>query len=216
MAKLTDSRRQHLKVNETQMEMHTDSAVGSSPLSEDFEGKLVAAQQQLEQLQQQQELIERQKAELQELNERKEEFLEGQISINERLAAALTAIDRSLFDMRQEMEDLEQTRKCFSEHQQKIDAISPEGWTRDELKHELSRAISMLDHAEDEYEEAMNYFSSGSHSSIFGGAKAKPNKVAKANTATSGEFATMFKQGLAFNLPIFILGTIALLIYLSK
>ncbi len=214
MATLKDSRKQHLKVNETQLEMDTRSR-GASPLADDFEGKLVEAQQQLEQLQHQQEVVERQKVELEELTQRKEEFLEGQICITDKLASTITSVDRELFEMRQEIEDLEQTRKCFAEHQQKIDGINPEAWTRDELKHELNRAISMLDHAEDEYDEALSYFSNSNHSTVFSN-RSKPSKSKSQGSAPQGEFAAMFKQGLAFNLPIFVLGSIALLVYLTR
>lgn len=210
MSRLTETRAQRLNVaNPTQMEMRADTS-SSAPISEDFEGKLVAAQQQLEQLQAQQEIIEQQKIELEELNARKEEFLLGQNDISDRLATSLTAIDRELFEMRQEMEDLEQTRQCFADHQQKIDAINPQSWTRDELKTELNRAISMLDHAEDEYEEAMEHFKGGRRSGVFSPA-AKTKK--KSSTAPS-EFGSHFKQGFAFNLPLILAAAVAYAIYL--
>lgn len=213
MSRLTETRPQRLNVAPTQMEMKTDRASASSPLAEDFEGKLAAAQQQLEQLQQQQELVEQQKRELQELNERKAEFLEGQNDINDRFTTSLTAIDRELFEMRQEMEDLEQTRQCFAEHQKKIDGLNPQNWSRDELKQELNRAISMLDHAEDEYEEAMQHFKNGRRSGVLTPAKKKKPAAA---TATPSEFGSNFKQGLAFNLPLIIAAIAAYLIYLAQ
>lgn len=217
MAKLKNTRKQHIKVNETQLEM-MDSSRAIAPAPDDFEGKLVAAQHQLEQLQHQQELVERQKQELQELTERKEEFLEGQISITERLTGTITSVDRELFDMRQEMEDLEQTRKCFADHLQKIDAINHDSWSKDDLKHELNRAISVLDHAEDEFDEALAYFSNGSHSNVFGN-KSKPSKKSSAASndgSSKTEFQAMLRQGMAFNMPIVILGLLALIAYIVK
>jgi len=218
MAKLQNTRKQHIKVNETQLEM-MDASRATISTGDDFEGKLVAAQQQLEQLQHQQEVVERQKLELEELTQRKEEFLEGQISITERLTTTITSVDRELFDMRQEMEDLEQTRKCFADHLQKIDGIKHESWSKDDLKHELNRAISMLDHAEDEFDEALAYFSNSSHSNVFGN-NTKPSKKSNAAASNSGnsksEFQAMLKQGMAFNMPIFILGLLALIAYIVK
>ncbi|MFC5051669.1 hypothetical protein ACFPK9_13780 [Rubritalea spongiae] len=210
MSRLTETRAQRLNVaNPTQMEMRADTTSGSAPISEDFEGKLVAAQQQLEQLKAQQERIEQEKLELEELNERKEEFLLGQNDISDRLATSLTAIDRELFEMRQEMEDLEQTRQCFADHQQKIDGINPQSWTREELKSELKRAISFLDLAEDEYEEAMEHFKGGRRSGVFAPAK----KTSKKASSTPSEFTSHFKQGFAFNLPLIIAAAIAYIIY---
>lgn len=212
MSRLTETRAQRLNVVPTQMEMKTETALTASPLAEDFKGKLVAAQQQLEHLQQQQEFIEQQKVELEELNERKEEFLLGQNDINDRLTTSLTAIDRELFEMRQEMEDLEQTRQCFAEHQKKIDELNPHSWPRDELKLELNRAISILDHAEDEYEEAMQHFQGGRRSSVF----ATAPKKAKKGAAAPNEFGAHFKQGFAFNLPLILAAIIAYAIYLTS
>jgi len=156
MSRLTEAHKQQLKVRETQMELGTDNYVGQTPLSDDFEGKLEQAQQQLESLQAEQERLERQKRELADLNERKEEFLQGQTEVSEKLSSSITAIDRGLFEMKQEMEDLEQTRTLFAEHLDKIDKLNPESWTRENLKSELNRAISAIDLAEDEYDQAVD------------------------------------------------------------
>lgn len=212
---LKEPRKQQLTVNSRQMEMTNGSLNRSSPITDDFEGKLVAAQHKLEQLQQQQELIEQQKAELEELTKRKEDFLDGQINMTERLSSCLTSIDRSLYEMRQDLEDLEQTRKCFAEHQQKIDSINPDSWSREQLQQELNKSISVLDQAEDEYDEAISYFSNGSHSNIFGNGK-KISKISNKSHSQQSEFMTMFKQGIAFNLPIVILGAVALILFFAR
>ncbi len=212
MPTLKDSRKQQLKVNEAQLEMDNGAR---SAIRDNFEGKLEAAQTKLEQLQKQQELIEIQKQELEELTSRKEEFLDGQVSMTERLTNCLTSVDRSIYEMKQDLEDLEQTRKCFAEHQQKIDSINPESWTRDQLSKELTKAISVLDHAEDEYDEALSYFANGSHSNLFGNGK-KISKISARSLNADSEFVTMLKQGMAFNLPIIILGAIAITLFLSR
>ena len=212
MPTLKDPRKLQIKVNDAQLEMESGR---KSAISDNFEGKLEAAQHKLEQLQKQQELIEQQKVELEELTRRKEDFLDGQVNMTERLTNCLTSIDRSIYEMKQDLEDLEQTRKCFAEHQQKIDGINPESWTRDQLKKELNKAISILDHAEDEYDEALTYFSNGDHSAIFGNGK-KASKISANAFASDSEFITMLKQGMAFNITIIILGTLAMILFFSR
>ena len=212
MPTLQEPRKQQLKDNDAQLEMESGK---KAAISDNFEGKLEAAQHKLEQLQKQQELIEQQKVELEELTRRKEEFLDGQVNMTERLTNCLTSIDRSIYEMKQDLEDLDQTRKCFAEHQQKIDGINPESWTRDQLKKELNKAISVLDHAEEEYDEALAYFANGDHSTIFGNGK-KVSKISTKSFGEDSEFFTMFKQGMAFNLPIIILGAIAMILYFSR
>ena len=212
MSRLTDTHKQQLKVRETQMELGTDNYVGQTPLSDDFEGKLEQAQQQLESLHAEQERLERQKRELAELNERKDEFLAGQTEVSEKLSAAITAIERGLFEMKQEMEDLEQTRTVFAEHLDKIDKLNPEAWTRDNLKGELNRAISAIDLAEDEYEQAVENINQRESGVFKSSPKATPLGVPRG----AFSFAHQVKSGLAFNLPLVLLGLVALIVFIAK
>ncbi|MBK1790480.1 hypothetical protein [Persicirhabdus sediminis] len=202
----------HLNVRETQMEMRTDSVVGRSALSEDFEAQLQEAQDRLVQLQQQQEEVERKRVELMELNRDKEEFLQGQVEITERLRTAVTSIDREVFVMRQELEELEQARVCFAGHLEKIESLDPESWANDNLRHELAKSISAIDLAEDEYEQAVEHFCDGRSASIFGLAAGKSSgRVIK--PVVRSEFVQQFMNGLAFNLPMVVLAIIAALVY---
>ena len=211
----TTTRKQHLNVSSTQMEMNPRGhAGGSNPLTEDFTGKLQEAQSQIEQLQQQQAEVERQKQELQDINEAKDDFLHGQVELFEKLTTAVTSMDREIFATRQELDELEQARICFADHLEKINQLNPDGWNNESLRQDLTRAISVLDLAEDEYEQAVTHFSGG-RSSVFGSGGAKP-KRATANGPSDSDFATMLKNGLAFNLPLVLLGAIALIMFLMK
>lgn len=194
------------------MEMHPQGSVGgSNPLADDFSGKLQEAQSQIEQLQQQQADVERQKLELQELNENKDDFLHGQVDLHEKLSTAVTTLDREIFATRQETEELEQARICFADHLEKINQLNPDGWNNESLRQDLARAISVLDLAEDEYEQTVSHFTSGRSASLFGGGN-KPKRAA----ASESEFGSMLKNGFAFNLPIMILGVVALILYFIK
>jgi chromosome segregation ATPase len=210
MSRISDHK-QHINVRSSQLEI---SPRGSSlPLSEDFTGKLQEAESQLELLQQQQAEVERQKQELKELNENKEEFLQGQIEINEKLNTAITAMDREIFATQQELEELQQTRTCFANHLEKIDQLNPDGWNNESLRQDLTRAISVLDLAEDEYEQAVDHFSEGRSSSVFGGG-VTPKRIA-ASTGES-ELMIQFRNGFAFNFPLVLLGIIALIVFVLK
>lgn len=212
----TSTRKQHINVRSAQMEMGTrTTGIDTENINEDFTGKLQEAQHQLELLQQQQAEVERQRIELEELNESKEEFLNGQVELQEKLTSAVTSMDREIFATRQEIEELEQARVCFADHLEKINALSPDGEDNDTLRQDLTRAISVLDLAEDEYDQAVAHFSGGRSASVFGIQSAKTKRTANKSQATS-EFATTFRNGLAFNLPIILLGALALIVYLAK
>ncbi len=213
MPRVTDHTH-HIRVRETQLEMHPDLPLGASPLGDDFDGKLEVAARQLEQLEQQREEIERQKRELEELNARKKIFVNNQAEIAERLTSALTLINRQLFELRQETEDLEQTSECFNEHLTRIGKFNPESWSRANLAANLDKALAAIDQADDEYEQAAQHFDGTRSGSIFGRGGAR-KRESRANGGSNGFFATL-GNGIAFNLPLLVLGTVALVLWWLK
>ena len=200
-------RKQNIKVNETQLEIPAEGPA----FTEDFEGKLAEAQAQLELLQSQRRELERQKLALEDLNHRKQEFLNGQLDLSERYATAITSLERELYLSKQEIDDLEQTRKSFINHLHRIEALNPEAWPKNSLNTELQKALVTLDKAEDEYEQAVSYFTGTRKSSVFGG----PTASSRSHFG-GGDFHTTLRNGLAFNLPVIILGSFALLAYFLK
>lgn len=201
----------HIKIRSTQLEMPSG---GATIRDDDYDRKLKAAQDELDRIQQQREDLERKKSELEELTSRKRHFLTQQVELSEKLTSSLTLIDRGLYDMRQETEDLEQCRTCFAAHLDKIQKINPENWSRDNLPEKLDKASMVIDIAADEYDQAAAHFQNGRSGAIFG----RPSKRNRHGTrnANSSEFMTNLRNGFAFNLPVVLLGGIALVIYLLK
>lgn len=195
----------HIRIRNTQLEMDPNQA--GAP-RDDVDGQLRDAQTQLEQLQAQREELERLKQETEQLTHRKRGLISTQVEMTERLSSSSTLIEREIFEMRQEIEDLEQCRDCFSGHLKKVEKLNPEGWSRDQLADQLDRALAIVEHAEDEYSQAADHFSRTRSASIFSG-------VRRAKGPKS-EFMQQLNRGLAFNLPIIALGSIALLVYLIK
>ncbi|MDG2399400.1 MAG: hypothetical protein P8M04_02395 [Akkermansiaceae bacterium] len=203
----TQSRKQHIKVRETQMEISDEKA----PFTDDFEGKLADAQTQLEVLHSQRAELERQKTALEDLNHRKQEFLSGQLDLSERFATAITTIERELFESKQEAEDLDQTRIAFTNHLNRLESLNPEAWPKDSLSIELEKALVILDKADEEFEQAVSHFGETRKNSIFDG-----QAGSLSGTSSQGNFLCMIRNGFAFNLPIILLGSIAILIYHFK
>jgi|688.fasta_scaffold268612_2 Asp-tRNA(Asn)/Glu-tRNA(Gln) amidotransferase B subunit len=208
----TSEHTHHIKIRSTQLEMPTHSGGGRG--TEDYDRKLREAQEELQRIQQQQEELERKKAELEELTSRKRAFVSQQVELSEKLTAALTLIDRELFEMRNETEDLEQCRSCFASHLEKIQKFTPENWTRESLPEKLERASMVIDLATDEYEQAAAHFQGTRSGAIFGHATKRGR--GNARSRQSGEFVSQLRSGLAFNLPVILLGAIALVVYLLK
>lgn len=201
----------HIKIRSTQMEM---SAAGSANRDEDYDRKLKDAQEELDRIQLQREELERKKSELEELTVRKRTFLSQQVELTEKLTTSLTLIDRGLFEMRQEADDLEQCRVCFAAHLDKVQKFNPESWSRENLSEKLEKASMAIDMASDEYDQAAAHFEGSRSGSIFG--RASKRGRAAVRGASNSEFMVNLRNGFAFNLPIVILGGLALLAYLVK
>jgi hypothetical protein len=202
----------HIKVRSSQLEMPDGTF---SNRGDDYDHKLRAAQEELERIQQQREELERKKRELEELTERKRTFIGQQVEMSEKLSAALTNIDRELFAIRQEAEDLEQCRVCFAAHLDKLQKIVPENWPSESLSDKLERATMALDLASDEFDQAAAHFEGSRSGAIFG----RPGKVGRSRSRFGRgdtEFAVQLRNGVAFNLPLILLGSLALLVYLLK
>ena len=182
---------------------------------DDYDDKIRSAQLELERIQQEREELERKKRELEELTSRKRDFLSQQVELTEKLSSAITLIDRELFEMREETDQLEQCRSCFSDHLDKIQKHDPEKWTRDNLHERLDKAMIVTDLAADEYEQAAAFFEGTRAGGVFGRPSKGSRRRVKGQSGSS-EFKTQFVSGLAFNLPIITLGILALVVYLIK
>jgi hypothetical protein len=201
----------HIKVRSTQMEMPSSSHAGRT---EDYDRKLKDAQEEIDRIQQQREELERKKIELEELTGRKRSFVSQQVELTEKLTSAITLIERELVEIRNEADDLEQCRSCFAAHLDKIQKYNPESWTRENTSEKLERASVSIDLAADEYDQAASHFEGSRSGAIFGRASKRGRKSARATG--SGEFMSNLRNGFAFNLPVVVLGTLALLVYLMK
>jgi len=202
----------HIKIRSTQMEM---ASAGGSHRDEDYDRKLKDAQDELDRIQLQREELERKKSELEELTGRKRAFLSQQAELSEKLTSSLTLIDRELYEMRKESEDLEQCRVCFAAHLDKLQKFNPENWSRDQLSEKLEKASMAIDIAGDEYDQAAAHFVNGRSGAIFG-RPSKRGRNAANRSAGSSEFSVNLRNGFAFNLPILVLGGLALVIYLVR
>lgn len=200
----------HIKIRSTQLEIPSSGHAGRT---EDYDRKLKDTQEEIERIQQQREELERKKIELEELTNRKRAFVSQQVELTERLTSSLTLIDRELYSIREEAQDLEQCRACFAAHLDKIQKYNPESWTRENTSDKLERATIAIDLAADEYDQAAAHFEGTRSGAIFGRASKKSRA---ARTSTSSEFMNNLRNGFAFNLPVVALGTLALIVYLLK
>ena len=182
---------------------------------DDYDDKIKIAQLELDRIQNEREELERKKQELEELTSRKRAFLIQQVELTEKFSSAITLIDRELYEFREETDQLEQCRTCFSDHLDKIHKHDPEKWTRGNLHEKLDKATTVTDMAADEYDQAAAYFEGTRSGGIFGNPTKGGRRRVRSRKGES-DFKVQLLSGFAFNLPIIVLGGLGLIVYLIK
>lgn len=196
---MATQRTQHLNVS---------SAGKNAPAGggDEYNRQLQQAETQLQKLQLQREEIERKRLEAEEVTHRRQDFLDGQIELLERLDQSVHAVDREIFEARQGLKELEEARKTFASHLQTLQGIDPRKWKKTKLSEEVEFAMEILERCESDFEEIAANISEGRRRGF----------LATHKTASNESFSHTLRQGFAFNLPIIILGSIALIVFLGR
>jgi predicted RNase H-like nuclease (RuvC/YqgF family) len=184
------------------------------PGGERLDSQVQKAQEQLLNLKRQQELIEKQKRELEELSRRQEELEEGRAEMVEKLTRSLTVLERQTTEAHKRVEQLRATTDSFTTHLRSLESINPKTWPSAEMQRELARALSMVDHARTEYNQQRGRFAA---EAAEGGAAAEAAAGETYEEMFGGgsdhSFLYWLKAGLAFTLPLLLLGLVAIFIF---
>jgi len=196
------------KIDDTDVLIHFDDNTfeAVTPYQEDFEDQVHEAQEQLQELRHRQEAVERQKADLEELHLKKDDFLKGRTEVSDKLSRCITSLDREAAEAQKRADLFLDTKEAF-EHQLKIvQALRPEVWSRKELRNELNRAIDKISDAQEQIDKS---------SRVLESMKSTPKLQTRtmSGALSSGDessFSYWMMRGLAFTLPLIVVGTLAL------
>lgn len=187
---------------------------------EELEAQMNAAELQMEAIRKQQEEIANRLRKNAEINQKKQTFDDGRFEVSAKMSRALKTLDHELVDFRQELVELEECRTCFATHLSALDRFDFEKANEEQISGMLERANAALTLAEDEFEQAVGYFMKKRSATVFeefAGAKKSHAVVTKQHgVAAASGFWSEFRRGLAFNLPLLILGFFALMIWMRK
>lgn len=185
---------------------------------EDFEDQVNVAQEQLAELRAKQEQLENQKRELEELQERKREFTEGRGRLVEDLSHYVAMLEHEAGDAQKRAEKCLDMKDSFDHHLLVLKSLRPEQWSRLDLAEELGRAIDNIEEAEEELDAAQPFINSikvGGQPTRAGGifhrsksGSAQVGSMSTPSAAAPQDFNYWFKSGLAFTLPLMIVGGI--------
>ena len=192
---------------------HPESGTGEL-LSEEAEGSLTPeqladdvarTQEKLAHLRREQEMLERQKRDLEDLARRQQEFQVGREELLDKLTRGLAFLERQTADAHRRVEQLEGGTGNFRSHLSALEAIEPTRWSQAEAGKELTRALSLVDVARNDYNQArvklLGPEADGSDAVDAAGA---------AGGAGEQPFLYWLKAGFAFTLPLLV---IALMIF---
>jgi hypothetical protein len=171
---------------------------------EHLDDQVQKAQEQLIQLKRQQEQIEKQKRELEELSRRQEQFQQGKAEMIDQFTRALVILERQTYDAQKRVEQLRSINESFVQHLGIIEAINPKAWDNTDINKELNRALSAVDDARTEYTRSRAIISAETNEDVLPAATS-PSDAAAYN-APAQDFLYWLKSGLAFTLPLLILG----------
>jgi vacuolar-type H+-ATPase subunit I/STV1 len=195
---------------ESTKEPFLDLPDGQPPSPEMLDSQVQRAQEQLLNLKRQQEHLEKQKRELEELSRKQEELEKGRSDMIDKLSRSLVVIERQTYETEKRVEQLRGTHSAFAQHLDTLERINPKSWSNADLHKELSKALSSVDDARAEYSKSLSKINAESDSELI-----DPNASLELGYNSSGDdasFGVWLKRGLAFTLPLLILGLIAILV----
>lgn len=183
----------------------------------EIDARVEQARQQMLELRRQQEELERERQELEELRRREADFEAGKAEMVEELSRAVTSIEQEEFEIHKRSNQLGSFRQLFQDYVRQLQDIRENEWSRDELKGQLAKAVTVVEAARAEINKGRAQLDF-----LGGGVVQLPSDTTRAPapilTAApeAFDFAAEVKRGFARYLPLILIGVAALLIMLAK
>jgi chromosome segregation ATPase len=181
-----------------------------TPSAEELQSQVKRAQSELLQLRQRQDQIEKEKQRLEELTRRQEDLERGRNEIADKLSRSIILVQRETEEAQRRLEQLNTIQDSFAEHLRNLEEIDPKAWNGRDLPRELTRALGTVDEARSAY--------ARSHAKIAPVADPESGMPVDSGAMFADSldqgFAYWLRSGLAFTLPLVVLGAIALFVWI--
>ena len=183
-------------------------AMQRAPTREEVDSRVAEAQQKLAELKRAQEELERERSALEELRRRQMEFQNGRQETIQNLTRGLGLLQDAEFNSRRDAEQMAKALEDLTAALKKVEAISEEGWTKENFKVELTKALTAIENARMEWNGARLKFPVLS-------APVKETATATAaapviSPFTGKSFAELCQLGLALTWPLALVALAAL------
>jgi len=161
-------------------------------------------EEKLLQLRQQMEEYERRARQLAQLKARREEVMNGQKTMHEKLARALIILESAEHEARRQVEQIGITRQSFTEHVERLSSIAPDQWDPEEFDSNLNESITLIDNAKADYAQSRAKIDALCGSDLEEVADQGEENSANSDLLKGSGFGELFQRGLAFTLPLII------------
>lgn len=186
------------------LDLDEDPNTTPAPSVEQIDDQVALAQERLLALKRQAEQLEREKAKLEELSRRQEQFDSGRAEMVDKFTGSLVQIQRETDETLKRLEILKNVQASFSTYLHELEAINPKEWAPEELTKELSKALGAVEDARSVFTKAQAQIAVEPLSGPV---------VAESDSSEGGQgFGYWLMAGLAFTLPLVIIGLIGLAI----
>lgn len=187
-----------------------------APTREEVEARVGDMQSKLTELKRAQHELERERADLEETRRRQIEFTKGRQEMEQHLTRGIGLLEEAEFSARRDAEQMAKSLVDLRESLIKVQSIHEEGWTKDNLNAELTRALTTVENARMEWNSARLKFTLLSNEAL-----QEPTAPAQSDEFTQNilrekSYAELCKMGLALTWPIALAGVAIFIVLLLR
>ena len=187
-----------------------------APTREEVDSKVGETHQKLAELKRIQQELERERAGLEETRRRQLEFTTGRQEMVQNLTRGVGLLEEAEFAARRDAEQMAKTLLELREAQSKIQSVHEEGWTKDNLNVELTRALTVVENARMEWNGARLKFPVLSATSAAENTPAAPSEKGLEEVVKGKSFFQLCKMGLALTWPLALAGLAIFVVLLLR
>jgi hypothetical protein len=186
---------------------------GRAPTREELDGQLTATQQQLAKLREAQEQLERAKAAIEEMRRRRAEFQTGREEMLQHLIRGVGTLEQAELKLRRDAQQMARSLEGLRGALGNVQQTNEQAWTEETWETELSRALTVIDNARMEWNQARLAWPI-----LDGQMPSEPGKPQASVSPTVPQlgFGQLVKIGLAINWPVVVLALVVLVLALKR
>lgn len=122
---------------------------------DNLQERVHTTQQRLTVLRAEADALEREKQQFEELSRQQRDFMQGRTEMAEKLSRSIAMLDRESYEAQKRVEQLLTIKDSFHQYLEVVGSLNPEQWNPQELQHDLTRALGMIEDARGEYQKAI-------------------------------------------------------------